>query len=151
MFAKRLVVGALSVMTTLGLVVACSDDAVPEPCTNIPPGGCPRSHGVACEDPTCEAIYLCRPNNVWELSERCPARDAAPEPDAQPVADAAPFTPDATNLPPGAYGGPGCEPLQAPDCSVGFAAACGPGCCECEDLFICEDNGWTLWGACGDL
>jgi hypothetical protein len=135
----------------------CNDVEVPHACSDIPPGGCPRSHGVACEDPACEAVYLCRPNNVWELEERCPAHDAAPRIET-PVSDAAvdsgvgDSTPrDASvDAPPGAYGGPGCLTLQAPDCALGVALSCGAGCCGCEDLFVCDNLGWTLAGACVD-
>jgi hypothetical protein len=133
------------------LFVACDDSAVPEACTNIPAGGCPRSHGVACEDPACEAIYLCRPNNVWEVDQRCPPHDAGP-PDAGDIeSDAGAPAHDASiDAPPGAYGGPGCEDLEVPDCSLGAALACGADCCGCEDLFVCQNGGWTLWGSCGD-
>jgi hypothetical protein len=139
---------------TLG--AGCSDEAVPHPCTQIPAGGCPLSHGVACDDPTCEAIYLCRPNNVWELSQRCPPRntDAAAAPigffDAGISPQPAPLFDAAFDAPPGAYGGPGCDSLQAPDCAAGVALSCGQGCCGCEDLYVCASGGWTLWGACLD-
>jgi hypothetical protein len=151
--ARHRAAAASIVATTLVLFAACDDGAVARPCSNIPAGGCPISRGVACEDPACEAVYACRPGDVWELQERCPARDAGPsetndaapvEPDAgSPVGDAA------IDAPPGAYGGPGCDSLQAPDCALGVALACGADCCGCEDLYICEDNGWTLWGGCG--
>jgi hypothetical protein len=132
---------------------ACDDGGPPDqPCTGIPDGGCPLSHGVACEDPLCEAAYACLPGNVWKLDHVCPAHeggardgsssDGGADASAQPV-DAS------VDAPPGAYGGPGCGPLQIPDCSVGFALACPPGsgCCDCEDLFVCDD-GWTFWGVC---
>jgi hypothetical protein len=48
---------------------------------------------------------------------------------------------------PGALGGPGCQDLQNPDCSLGSAAACTD-CCGCEDLYVCQSGGWSLWGEC---
>jgi hypothetical protein len=144
----RAVVGSCVALVVIAVVAACEDGATPEACSNIPPGGCPLSRGVACEDPACEVVYACRPGNVWELDRRCPPRDA---PDDASVSDAgaAPF--DASiDAPPGAFGGPGCESLQAPDCALGLALSCGANCCGCEDLYICEDNGWTLWGVCAD-
>lgn len=149
---------ALAVLGTAStaalIVLACSDDGVTaSPCTSIPAGGCPIAHGVACEDPSCEAVYACQPENVWTLVQRCPAHDAAArEPsDASPDADAAPAPRDAAiDAPPGAFGGPGCGDLVLPDCPLGVALACGSGCCGCEDLFVCNAGGWDLWGACGD-
>jgi hypothetical protein len=101
---------------------------------------------VACDDPTCEAVYACRAGNVWELDHACPPHDAA----ARPAADAnAPDARDASSdAPPGANGGPGCDALQAPDCALGLALVCPVGCCDCEDLFVCQSGGWTLWGTC---
>jgi hypothetical protein len=143
------------VVAALLAAASCDDAPADRPCSDIPPGGCPLSHGVACEDPSCEAIYACRQGNVWELAERCPAREAgAPVAVDASVdgADASPPPPKdaAIDAPPGAWGGPGCPSLQAPDCSLGLALACPSGCCGCEDLFVCENAGWTLWGTCGD-
>lgn len=141
-------VAAIGVTTILALAIACSDDPVPESCTDIPAGGCPRARGLACEDPTCQAVYLCRPNNVWELEETCPPRDAS-VPVGDPIDASLPPVVDASiDAPAGAFGGPGCEELQAPDCSLGYALACGTSCCGCEDLYVCESGGWTLWGSC---
>lgn len=126
---------------------ACGDSITDTPCVGVPEYGCPLSHGVACEDPTCKAIYACRPNNVWELVKECPNYD----PDAGKIPDAGPTTsiidasPDA---PPGAYGGAGCENLQDPDCALGLALACTNGCCGCEDLYVCTNGAWDLWGQC---
>ncbi len=129
----------------------CDDEPVPQPCSDIPAGGCPIARGVSCFDPTCEAVYACRAGNRWELVERCPPQDAS----ARPAFDASgedsgtepPF--DASvDAPPGAYGGPGCLSLQSPDCSVGLVLSCGADCCDCEDLYVCEGGGWNLWGYC---
>ncbi len=152
MLRRRVLFGSLVIGTLLGIITACDDGPVPMPCSDIPAGGCPLSRGVACEDPACEAVYLCRPGNVWELHAQCPARDAGAAEDASADAAeaAAPVVDGSIDAPPGAFGGPGCEPLQAPDCALGLALACGSRCCGCEDLFVCEDRGWTLWGTCGD-
>lgn len=133
----------------LSLAPAC-DEAVPQPCTGIPEGGCPLSRGVACEDLACEAVYACRPGNVWELQEHCPPRDGGRAPfDSAAPDPPPPARPDAAvDAPPGAHGGPGCVSLQVPDCALGVALACGPDCCGCEDLYVCEDGGWSLWGVC---
>jgi hypothetical protein len=133
--------------------LACSDGPIAQACTDIPAGGCPLSRGLACADPLCEAAYACRPGNVWELRERCPTR-AAPEDGG---GDGAVDAPDARasssfdasiDAPPGATGGPGCLPLQAPDCPLGLVLSC-QGCCGCEDLFVCASGAWELWGVCG--
>ncbi len=132
---------------------ACEDGPVPEPCTNVPEGGCPLARGLSCMDPTCEAVYLCRPNNVWELYEHCPPHDAsAPRAtvDATDTREASSIVDASIDAPPGAFGGPGCTSLQSPECALGVALGCGAGCCGCEDLFVCENGGWTLWGVCGD-
>src|SRR5829696_4686587 len=74
-------IGALVFAATLALALAlaaaCDDGPVPMPCSNIPAGGCPLGRGVSCSDPACEAVYACRPNNVWELAQECPRGDAA--------------------------------------------------------------------------
>ena len=142
------------VLVALGaLAVACSDGETVQRCTGIPAGGCPLSRGLACEDPVCEAVYLCRPGNVWELDRMCPPRPDAGTPADASAADApedAPSFDANVDAPPGAYGGPGCRVLQAPDCPLGTALACGGGCCGCEDLFVCENGGWSTWGTCDE-
>ena len=121
----RAAAGLFFVAATLTVFAACSDDPVPRPCSNIPAGGCPLSRGVACEDPACEAVYACRPGDVWELQEYCPPRERDDRSDASVQTDAS-------------------------DCMLGLAMSCGADCCGCEDLYVCEDRGWTLWGSCGD-
>lgn len=138
---------AFGVVTAIPLLASCDDPATPEPCTNIPAGGCPLSRGVACQDPACEAVYACREGNVWELEERCPPRTPVPDAGADVVS---PSNDASIDAPPGAFGGPGCGTLQEPDCTLGFALACPSGCCGCEDLFVCENEAWSLWGSCGD-
>jgi hypothetical protein len=148
-FASMLV--ALALALALSGAAACDDAAVPQACTDIPAGGCPLSHGVGCADPACEAVYRCHANNVWELQQRCPARDGAATTSSDAAADASTATQDgALDAPPGAFGGPGCASLQEPDCALGVALSCGADCCGCEDLYVCEDGAWALWGACGD-
>jgi hypothetical protein len=140
-------------LATLSPFLACDDGPVPQPCSNIPPGGCPIARGVSCADPACEAVYACRPGNVWELQYRCPERDGGSRPsplDAAVDEPTAPAIDASIDAPEGAFGGPGCPSLQAPDCALGLALSCGQGCCGCEDLFVCEDGAWTLWGVCSD-
>ena len=145
-----MLLGASVLGAAVALVAACDDGEVPQPCSDIPAGGCPLSRGLACEDPACEAVYLCRPGNVWELHEQCPPRDAGSPPDVViDAGDGGPSFDASIDAPPGAFGGPGCASLQVPDCALGIALACGAGCCGCEDLYVCEDHGWTLWGSCG--
>src|SRR4051794_15639301 len=109
----------LAVVASFGAALfaapGCSDTATDHPCTGIPAGGCPLSRGVACDDPSCEAAYACRPGNVWELDHTCPAHEAGAPHDA--AIDTPPIPDAALDAPPGANGGPGCDPLQAPDCS----------------------------------
>jgi hypothetical protein len=145
--APLVVFAAMALLAVLAAAPACSDVAVDQPCTSVPAGGCPLSRGVACEDPACEAVYACRPGNVWELDHTCPPREGG-----APIAEAgldAPAIPDAAlDAPPGANGGPGCEALQSPDCMLGFALVCPSGCCDCEDLYVCQNGGWAIWGTC---
>ena len=154
---RRFMIGAALVAGALVVVPSCSDAPTADPCRDIPAGGCPLSNGVACEDPACEAVYACRPNKVWELDHTCPPREAGvsvpPEASSDgsasdgPSEGSRPF--DASiDAPPGASGGPGCEPLQAPDCSLGLALACPMGCCGCEDLFVCQGGGWSYYATC---
>jgi len=141
------------VLVTLPPFLACDDGPVAQPCSNIPEGGCPIARGVSCNDPACEAVYACRPGNVWELLYRCPEHEGGARPaplDASVDEPAAPPFDASIDAPEGAFGGPGCPSLQAPDCSLGLALSCGAGCCGCEDLYVCEEGGWTLWGVCTD-
>jgi hypothetical protein len=131
------------------LPLACQDALVAERCANIPAGGCPKSKANVCSDPACEAVYACTPDRTWSLEYACPPRDDGGA-EASPIADGtAPPRDVRIDAPPGAYGGPGCEELQLPDCSLGAALECPPGnCCGCEDVFVCESGGWKWWGAC---
>jgi hypothetical protein len=133
------------------LAFTCSDGSnPPQPCTDIPEGGCPLSHGVACEDPSCLAVYACRPNDVWELDHVCPPHDAAAHDasDADARADTGPVFDANIDAPPGAFGGPGCNPLEPPDCELGLVLLCQSGCCDCADLYVCQNGGWQIWGTC---
>ncbi len=140
------------VLASVTLVVACQQDlTVQQPCRGIPDGGCP-AYDNACSDPACSATYSCAPDDTWQLEQICPAHEAGAPADDAGVVDAATATGDASALlnVPGATGGPGCEDLQVPDCALGVAAACGNGCCDCQDLYVCDNGGWDLWGTCGD-
>lgn len=151
MARSLLTLGALSAaLGVLGVIAfACGDPPVEQPCTGVPDGGCPLAHGVACQDPHCAAIYACRENNVWELVQACPGYDAAIDDVPDAGADATTDIVDASiDAPPGAFGGPGCEPLMDSDCSLGLALACTNGCCGCVDLYVCNDGEWDEWGSC---
>lgn len=153
---RRVLAAAALGVVVLTALPSCEEAETPHPCTSIPTGGCPRSRGVACEDLACEAVYACRPGNVWELDRLCPPRDGGPPRDGSAEAsDARADAPidaarsfDASYDGQGANGGPGCAGLQGPDCSLGFALACPAGCCGCEDLFTCESSTWTFYATC---
>jgi hypothetical protein len=124
-------------------------------CRDIPQGGCPDD-GLACNDPSCAALYSCNTDGTWGFVRACPALDAG-----APAADATGASSNDANsawdvgwidAPPGANGGPGCVDLQPPDCTLGLALACAAGggdpCCGCDTVFYCEDGGWSEWGVC---
>ena len=137
-------------MKRLALIVAlaCSDQVIPSECGEIPNGGCPVQGGVECQDPTCAAAYTCGADGGWQFAYNCPAHDAAvmDVPHETASMDAG-YDIDA---PPGSFGGPGCIDLEQPDCPLGEALICGNGCCGCQDLYVCADGGWNLWGECTD-
>jgi hypothetical protein len=130
-------------------VAACSDVQQITQCEDIPDGGCPVQGGVECDDPTCSAGYTCNQDGTWTLAHTCPPHDASVDTtvnDAPPPSDAG----HDIDAPPGAFGGPGCEMLETPDCPLGFALICNSGCCDCQDLYVCDDGGWDPWGTCSD-
>lgn len=136
----------LAVLAAGVLFIACEDGTPPQHCQNIPAGGCPLSGANACEDPSCSAVYACRADGTWLLDHACGPHDAGAVVEA-----ASPVQRDASiDAPPGAAGGPGCVDLQPPDCPLATALACSRGCCDCEDLFVCQNGGWSAWGTCGD-
>jgi len=146
-----LTAGVMAVVAGLA-ASACGDTPPPpKPCHDIPTGGCPLSGANACADPTCTAVYACT-NGAWTFDHMCPppsgtdaGTDAAMDADAAPP----PLFDAAFDVPPGADG-VGCSGLQPPDCTLDTAITCGPGCCQCEDLFICQDASWIPWGQCVD-
>ena len=146
---KKLLLTACVAVGTLA-ALACDSFIASTPCNEIPDGGCPFQGGGECMDPTCAVIYSCNSaDGGWSFMQQCPARDAGSldgASEAAPMMDAG-YDIDA---PPGAFGGPGCEDLELPDCPLGEALICGSGCCGCEDLYICDDGGWNPWGECTD-
>jgi hypothetical protein len=128
--------------------IACARE-LPDPvkCVGIAEGGCPSTSkrgGDACLDPACSALYVCNADRSWtfELAARCWAADAS-------LRDAAMLRDVSVDAPPGAGGGPGCESLVSPDCTLLEALSCAAAsCCGCEDIFICENGGWSNWGSC---
>lgn len=146
-----LIVLALALVASLAVAVACQDEVNDQTCSNVPPGGCPLSHGVACDDPSCQAAYACERGGVWRFDHACPPHDGGPdaERDAPPDTGRPPRDAAAFDVPPGANGGPGCVDLEPPDCPLGVALSCTD-CCGCEDLFVCTNGSWNAWGACVD-
>ncbi len=141
-----MLVASIGVTLFVSLVVACQGDLpAPVKCTDIPAGGCPRSDD-ACVDPSCASVYVCA-SGAWRFDHACPARDASVDARGPTPTDASAIRDVSIDVP-GASGGPGCDSLDLPDCSLAMAASCGPDCCGCEDLFVCEGGGWSLWGAC---
>ncbi len=126
---------------------ACQEASTADTCKGIPEGGCPLSHGAACDDPACIAAYACTPSGAWKLDHACPPRVDAGGVDLADASDAR-VPRDVSIDVPGANGGPGCANLEPPDCPLGLAVLCGDGCCGCEDLFVCTDGGWNPWGTC---
>lgn len=128
---------------------ACTDQGIIPSCYGIPDGGCPVQGGVECMDPTCAAAYTCGVDGGWVFSHVCPPLDAS----VQDTSIDVPTPNDAgydIDAPPGAFGGPGCNALEPPDCPLGQALLCTNGCCGCSDLYVCDDGGWNPWGACAD-
>jgi len=132
---------------------AFSDLPNEQACNDIPEGGCPGAGTSNCVDPTCAAIYTCEGDGAWTFSATCPARDAGPR-----DASAHDARPDVSlrrdvdfDVPPGATGGPGCIDLQCGDCTLSLALACPSNeCCGCQNVFVCDDGGWNLWGECAE-
>jgi hypothetical protein len=153
-FLAGLVLGAGVVVTAAS---ACNGTPQPPTCTDIPDGGCPVDYDADfCIDPTCDTLYSCT-SSGWVQIGTCPPH---PMPEAGPdVADVveAACASDANVLadaPPGALGG-GCQPpLDDTDCQLGTALLCNPSCnplndcCGCQDLYVCVDSNWVLWGEC---
>ncbi len=138
------------------LLAGCEDVALPEPCANIPDGGCPRKGSQVCTDPTCEAVYVCTADRTWQLDSVCAAREAgvvavdAGRDAAVGDATVSRLRDGAIDVP-GASGGPGCSALEEPDCPLGAAQACPlSSCCGCDDLFVCANGGWSVWGKCAN-
>jgi hypothetical protein len=146
----------MTLRTTLALgllLAACKDTPPPAQCGNLAAPACPEDNGAdVCSDPTCASVYACQ-SGTWSFLKDCPAYD--PEAGAHPIeaGDDASSAPDVSiDAPPGAYGGPGCIDLQNPDCALGTAISCGgsAGCCDCQDLYVCQNGSWVTWGACTD-
>ncbi|HEY2514469.1 MAG TPA: hypothetical protein VGI39_26575 [Polyangiaceae bacterium] len=133
----------------------CDNSAQVAPvCHDIPANGCPLEPD-ACQDPTCAATYTCNSDGTWSFAAKCNGFN----PDAghpQPLdAGVQGFDASGFDVPPGAYGGPGCDQndLTEPDCTVSVGLACESSggkdpCCGCETLFTCADGGWNVWGEC---
>jgi hypothetical protein len=135
-------------------LLSCSDTPPPLACKDLAPPACPSdSDADVCADLTCASVYECD-DGQWVFVQNCP--NSSPEAGVHPAdasTEGAPKTPDAEpDAPAGAYGGPGCTDLELPDCSLGTALGCAstPDCCGCQDVYVCANGGWNLWGACTD-
>jgi hypothetical protein len=157
---NRILASALAAaLLGYALATACTEAPVHDYCTDIPVGGCPGLDAMNCEDTTCAAIYSDNDSScVWTLVQKCP--NYKPPVDAGHDGDAADGSSDGSPrdaslrdagflLPQGANGGPGCPDLEAPDCPVELALQCAY-CCGCQDLYVCVDAGWNLWGECDE-
>lgn len=139
------------------LVVGCESPTSPVVCVDIPSGGCPQDNGAdVCQDWNCKAVYDCV-NGGWVFNESCPSHPYDASTDAHDGSEAGADTSarpiDAQiDVPPGANGGKGCADLEVPDCSLATGLACtdATDCCGCQDLWICQNGGWVLWGECTD-
>jgi hypothetical protein len=148
---------AVVIATALSAPLACSDPTYQD-CHNIPSGGCPGGDATNCEDPTCVEIYSCEANGSWTPVVRCPPHEAGVDAgrgvdgsgvDATVIREASLRDVD-FKLPEGAAGGPDCIELESPDCPLELALACSMSCCGCQDLWVCEDGSWNIWGACSE-
>jgi hypothetical protein len=155
---RVLAAGFAAALVGYALVSACTDAPIDNYCTGIPENGCPGLGSTNCEDTTCAAIYSRDDDCTWTLVAKCP--NFKPPVDAGHDAADADASRDGTArdarirdagfvLPPGANGGAGCTDLESPDCDVDLALQCAD-CCGCQDLFVCVDAGWNLWGECED-
>jgi hypothetical protein len=134
------------------LLSACSAfDSAPAPqaCMDIPEGGCPGSGTDNCTDPTCASIYTCENDGGWSFSAACPVREAGVR-DARPDVN---LRRDVDfDVPPGATGGMCGDLENPPDCNLSLALACpSDECCGCQNVFVCDDGGWNLWGSCEEV
>ncbi len=144
-------VGALFVLLGALAFVACDDVGIVVPdCGVIPEAGCPVGRGDPCLDRTCRAAYQCETSGTWREVRTCDGYVPTADVDGAAGAGAEAKDAQVIDAPPGAYGGPGCPSLEAPDCLLGTVLACGGGCCGCEDTFVCRDGAWDFAGACVD-
>lgn len=140
---SRLVAGALSCGVLA--VFACDQTTYAVQCGAIPRDGCPN-RGDACHDKSCARLYTCGADGEWYPVRTCEGFD----PDAGAFEGAAPrdASRDVSLDVEGAHGGPGCDDLQIPDCTLALAASCTAGCCGCVDVFVCQGGAWRVWGRC---
>lgn len=151
-------VAAVALAAGIFVVAASACNGTPQAptCVDIPDGGCPEDYEADyCEDPTCDTLYACTASG-WVQIGTCPPHPM-PEAGSMPDVMEAGCASDANALadaPPGAVGG-GCQPaLDDTDCQLGTALLCNPACnplddcCGCQDLWVCVDSTWVLWGEC---
>jgi hypothetical protein len=150
------------VLVTALTAAACTE-TIPNttPCRNIPAQGCPvLTNDTECDDPSCAAAYACD-NGTWTFDHACPAFDGGHADASLALSDAGSGDAGAGacldagfDAPPGAAGGPGCGPLDPPDCPLSRVLACDPesatACNECDSFFACVAGAWIFWGGCSD-
>jgi hypothetical protein len=148
-----------AVAALVALAAACSNESpIAQRCHDIPANGCPAIDG-ACQDPTCAATYACNDDGTWSFVASCNHPDggggSGSGDGATNASDAgAGFDVNGIDAPPGANG-EGCTPLEGTDCPLAVALGCAASggsdpCCGCEELFVCSNGGWNLWGSCFD-
>ena len=137
------------------LVGACSESAaLRERCEPLAADGCPGNSLAVCADDACGFVASCDlATGRWVTVGECPRAAAdggvgdggATSDGASDAAATADASRDAA-----LDGGSSalCPPLQPPDCSETTRAACGAGCCGCEDVFACVRGGWEYVGPC---
>jgi hypothetical protein len=142
---------------TLSIFVGACGEGAPlrDRCEPLAVDGCPGNSLAVCADDACAFVASCDlATGRWVTVGACPrgatdagagdgAGDAGTLTDATAPTDA---SPDAAAREGGSSAG--CPPLQLPDCSESTRAACGGGCCGCEDVFACVRGGWEYLGPC---
>jgi hypothetical protein len=140
---------------TLSIFLGACDEgaALRERCEPLASSGCPGNSLAACADEACAFVASCDlATGRWVTVGACPLRatDAGDASASGPDAAAAHDGGAAVDAGGGTDGGSSvaCPPLQLPDCSEATRAACGSGCCGCEDVFACVRGGWEYVGPC---
>lgn len=130
-------------------LAGCDPIAEPQPCGEIPEGGCPVGRGGSCDDAACRALHDCL-DGAWTEVARCerpgePALDAGDGGGAEGECES--VTLDRSGE------ARGCTPaLQQPDCPAEAAETCADAACStgCIDFFLCTQEGWRGVAYCDE-